>query len=462
MHSTLNPLGPRRCNDCNRPFTLNGLGTGFVESISGGMCLDCGKPAVAQLGRSVLSLAPSHLPTSKEEISAFDEENAFLENLVNRISIANENSAEFMSSMKKARQRSTDAKKAMTHLATKPGLRPLSEISLNVPFHRKVEEARAELSNLEKLMNSITKASTLVELQECSNQLSDELIRASREIRRVESDNARREKELEKLARTPIDLGRIEDTLKKELFSLRSRNAILSKNIEMNEKALIECLASQTKLRLDPTADMRTQRLAALRKEKEELRDKEYRSSSVSRESFMSPRIASNPTTPQVELENAPSPLIDASRLLSVIDVKSQGVTAVPTPKAEPETPEIEVEKEDANNMAQEGNYEIIDLIALADPGHVTQEESDIPLLHFKVAEAESDESCDGAHETDEVNARQTEVAPRKLFQAIAATAEPDLGKRPLTPGGGPIIQVPRVFRVESRGSSLSQGTDDN
>jgi hypothetical protein len=350
---------------------------------------------------------------------------------------------------------------AMTHLATKPGLRPLSEISLNVPLHRKVEEARAELSNLEQLMSSITKASTLVELQDCSNQLSEELIRASKEMRRMESDNARREKELEKLARTPIDLARIEDTLKKELFSLRSRNAILAKNIEMNEKALIECLATQTKLRLDPTADMRTQRLAALSKEKQELRDKEYRSSSVSRESFTSPKIAPNPT-PQLALENAPSPPIDASHLLSVIDVKTQVVTAVPTPKAEPETPEIEVEKEDSNDMSQEENYEIIDLVAMADPGIVTQEESDIPLVHFKVAEADSDESCDGAHETDEVNARQTEVVPRKLFQAIAATAEPDLGERPITPEGVPIIQVPRVFRVESRASSLSQDTDVN
>lgn len=349
----------------------------------------------------------------------------------------------------------------MTHLATKPGLRPLSEISLNVPLHRKVEEARAELSNLEKLMNSITKASTLVELQECSNQLSDELILASKEMRRLESDNARRENELEKLARTPIDLTRIEDTLKRELFSLRSRNAILAKNIEMNEKALIECLATQTKLRLDPTADMRTQRLAALRKEKQELRDKEYRSSSVSRESFTSPKIASNPT-PQLELENAPSPPLDASNLLSVIDVKSQVVTAMPTPKAEPETPEIEVEKEDSNDMSQEENYEIIDLVAMADPGIVTQEESDIPSVHFKVAEADSDESCDGAHETDEVNARQKEIVPRKLFQAIAATGEPDLGERPITPEGVPIIQVPRVFRVESRASSLSQGTDVN
>ena len=176
-------------------------------------------------------------------------ENEYLVDLLNRLNLADDSSAEFMSGMKKARQRSVDAKMAMSMTAIRPGLKPKDSIRFDLSLQKRLDAAEAELRNLESIHSSFNDAGTLIDLQDCANQLTQELEVASKQLRQLRTENARREKELTKLAKNPIDLGRIEDGLRKELFSLRARNSQITRSIDVNQRAYSDCLEIEATLR---------------------------------------------------------------------------------------------------------------------------------------------------------------------------------------------------------------------
>ena len=180
-----------------------------------------------------------------------DQENQLLLDLVDTLSKAKESSEKFASTMKRARKRSTDAKRAMVMSTTLTGTRPREDVRFDISLQKKIELAQAELRHLDSVRFSLGQAETVISLQDTSTKLSDELGVATRRLRQLRTENSRREKELEKLVKSPLDHTRMEDSLRRELYSVRARNTVLQRSIESNEGSLSSCLGIERKLRAE-------------------------------------------------------------------------------------------------------------------------------------------------------------------------------------------------------------------
>ena len=257
-----------------------------TASCPGGLCSGCGKPAVAALAEAYLT-NNENCPSSVNQIGmsashritcmSQDEENRFLLELVETLSKARDSSEKFASTMKRARKRSTDAKRAMIISNTLTGTRPRDDIRFDLSFQKKIELAQAELRHLDSVRLSFGQAETVVGLQDTSNKLNGELDQAQRKLRQLRTENSRREKELDKITKSPVDVTRMEDSLRRELYSIRSRNSNLQKSIESSEDALETCLEIESKLR---------QELEALRSDAASSRSSLHAAASVGDESL--------------------------------------------------------------------------------------------------------------------------------------------------------------------------------
>jgi hypothetical protein len=152
---------------------------------------------------------------------------------------------------------------------------------------------------------------------------------------------------------------------------------------------------------------------------------------------------------------------IESHSVISAIETTSPVLTAQPSPSAnilavtlisplvevEEETDGLAIKSDDKSGIS-------LDIFQLANPNDPEPQaepiEEDIPELHFDQQTIENEESGHMDHETNENAAHFDDVAPRRLFQSLAAKEEPDLGEKI------PLIQVPRIFVVQSRSSSLS------
>ena len=177
------------------------------------------------------------------------KENENLTQLISGVSAATEASHRFMLSMKQARKRSTDAKRAIDMGTIKPGLGVRESLRFDVPLQKRIDLAETELRDLNSILVSFSKAGPIIELEETSCKYSSKLIECSKRIRQLQSENSKREKELERLARKPTDKSQMEDSLRKELVSLRHRNAQLSHSLETNKEVYNSCMALEKQLK---------------------------------------------------------------------------------------------------------------------------------------------------------------------------------------------------------------------
>ena len=177
------------------------------------------------------------------------KENENLTQLISGVSAATEASHRFMLSMKQARKRSTDAKRAIDMGTIKPGLGVRESLRFDVPLQKRIDLAETELRDLNSILVSFSKAGPIIELEETSCKYSSKLVECSKRIRQLQSENSKREKELERLARKPTDKSQMEDSLRKELVSLRHRNAQLSHSLETNKEVYNSCMALEKQLK---------------------------------------------------------------------------------------------------------------------------------------------------------------------------------------------------------------------
>ena len=191
------------------------------------------------------------MPRFSETSIIIEQENELLLELVGSLAKAKDSSKIFASTMKRARKRSTDAKRAMILSNTLTGTKPKEDIRFDLSHQKKIDLAQAELRHLDSVRLSLGQAETVVSLQDTSARLAEELEEANRKLRHLRTENSRREKELDKLSKNPLDLTRMEDSLRRELYSIRSRNSTLQRSIESNEAACSSCFEIETRLRAE-------------------------------------------------------------------------------------------------------------------------------------------------------------------------------------------------------------------
>jgi hypothetical protein len=395
-----------------------------------------------------------------------------------------------MLSMKRARQRSTDAKRAMAYNASKSGIQPSQSALNEYSFKRRIELAEAELRELDEILSMFSKAGTVVDLEETSKEYALRLSDVNKQIRHLSSENARREKELDRLAKQPVDLAKIENSLRKELLSLRQRNSQLSENIESNEKALMTCEEVARKLRtqidnlrgVTPSNMIQRRKqlldsIDELKKEKTELAAKwnlmrerdsekihvlealnENGYTDTGPESSQSMDI--QPEVPKTVEQNEPS--VSAIEPLTALQSPTNhALIAEPcilvedgTVGEDPieilsETIPLDIDRHDRPESVQEPVEETV----LPEARFLDQDEPDKP----------SEEFSDDFHATDEaMNAAECaeiellRILPRRLFQASSAKEDDshELGEHRLSPVP-PLVNIPRLFHVQSRSSSV-------
>ena len=233
-----------RCVNCDKPYSVDGLSPQSVTSLSGGICFSCGRPALSDLVQDSLD---DQRPSN--EIAAA---NTNLEDLLHRLREAFKASEELLLDIRKARFRSSEA--ARTKTGSESSLLKLFG-QMRTPLVHQLELARSELVDLETFMSSMNDAGVVISLQESSNSLDDDLIKATKHLRQLQSDNTRRDIELNRKISKPSSLLS-EDQIRKDLFAIRSRNTELTqKNATYQKqseahKSLIEAVAERDALRL--------------------------------------------------------------------------------------------------------------------------------------------------------------------------------------------------------------------
>ena len=561
---------PKWCIDCNKAYTKNGIGADVLMDCPGGLCLGCGKPALVDFANEYLSL-PRHDAAGRHSVESMhshfqlsmsvDKENDELIELINGLSVAKEAAGRVMLSMKKARQRSTDARRGQAISTSSHS----GSLRFDLSLQKRVELAEAELRDLNATISSFSKADAVIELEETAQHYSLKLSEASKRLRALQSDNTRREKELERAAKQSVDHGNMEDSLRRELFGVRQRNSQLSVNIEANERALDACIKIESKLRSQidalrgvPPQSLKARRnelvdlISAMKSEKERLTEKwnKLKLQEAQKMSYLTSLIQhQRPTveTPPIEdTREEVSVLIpkNGDRSLSIIEpttaLQSPAhhalITEPPVPDAlnQEETQiavpqrfgELEgecvstVDYEDKENqeivlpelpglaheiaftvpenaldkslvpeysdqaiapesvlpevgssdeaLVEEINIPESELQEVESPDGALEEEITVPEIKFPVESLEGaqEEISEDFHATDEAltaaecaEVESIHICPRRLFQAAAAKEDDShvLGVRKLSPVP-PLIQVPKIFHIESRASS----TDGN
>jgi hypothetical protein len=217
------------------------------------------------------------------QIRVLGSDREHLRELIDRLLAARDAAGRFVLSMKRARQRSTDAKRAIVAGATKPGLGARDSIRLEAPLQKRIDLAEGELRDLNLILTSFSKASRMIELEETANMYSIKLGEANKRIRQLQSDNMKRANELERLAKTPpVDTLRLEESLRKDLMGLMQKNTSLTHSIETSRLALETCGDLESKLRqhLSPPLNLTSRRneliekIERLKREKEDLTNK--------------------------------------------------------------------------------------------------------------------------------------------------------------------------------------------
>ncbi len=481
----------------------------------------------------------------KPDVSIVDEENDLRE-LIDGVVIAKESASHFIDRMKRARERSQDARRSMQMDYPKPGLRSKENQRSDINIQSRIHVAEAELRELNDTLASFSKAGTLIDLEETSSSFTEKLASLSKRIRHLKSENIRREKELERVSKNTSDGHSKEETLKRELLSMRARNAQLETNLEAHESAYRICLEQEKKIRNQissargaPPASLTTRRrelinlIEAMNREKDDLTSRwktitsrDNTKISVLERSLQALHVAS-PEVHCIDQESPkpPNPVErnDVRETFTTADVfvrpdpedvepgpiipnitGPESVDLYTLPITEPSETHIEVT---ANQTLEEiaVSISVIEpMTALQSPhNHVLSEETILVPTGTGIAQAENGiqpaqlpeneyieepeaqpaekssitsngfhfpeineskadsvtlEVSEEYHPTDEAVPRDTEehILPRRLFQSEAAREDDShaLGRRASSPAP-PLIQIPRVFHVESRSGSI-------
>lgn len=429
-----------------------------------------------------------------------------------------------MLSMKKARQRSTDARRSLA-LSSTGNLR--DTLKFEVSLQKRIELAEAELRDLDDRIASFSRADAMIELEETAQHYALRLAEASKRLRTLQSESTRREKELERAAKTAVDHGITEESLRKELFGVRQRNNQLSFNIESSERALEACLQTESKLRsqidglrglaphgLKSKRNELVETIEKMRLEKEvltqkwsQLRNKDLDKIEVLKSVLKKPKdivtekieSSQEPTSTREEISFHVPKAGDHS--LSIIEP----TTALQSPahhaliadppiaalssEANPEQsidlqdeetrivmkPDYPWKEESILSVVEEESIPIVSevrmpVVEVEQIVTTVEEEMSVPEIVFpEDPVGGQEEISEEFHATDEAmtaadcaEIESIHIYPRRLFQAASAKEDDShvLGVRKMSPLP-PLIQIPKVFNVESRCSSASDTYDN-
>jgi len=64
---------PRRCQDCDKTYSRNGIGADILADCPGGLCLSCGKPALVDFAHEYLSHPKQSFPAKGSADSMYKD-----------------------------------------------------------------------------------------------------------------------------------------------------------------------------------------------------------------------------------------------------------------------------------------------------------------------------------------------------------------------------------------------------
>jgi hypothetical protein len=476
--------------ECKKPFEISGLGAEIKTQCPGGLCTNCGKPAVAAFAREYLTTINSSRCPQGDQVDLLHAGSGYaciedVEDLLKSVLHARSASIRFMDAMKRARERSLETRKSVNKGAARTtGMTPLSEVNLGKAIHL----AEMELRDVNARLESLGKANTFMDLEGAAREIEHKLETLTKDIRHLRSSNMRKERELERLSKEPISVSSKEDALRRELVALKSRNTQLALNIEANEKAFEICRIHGERLRdqvnsargLPPItltarrADLVTY-IDGLRREKTRLLEAFKKHQTSDKFASLGERnrslVEATPSVSviQPDATGAIEHFVPGDENVSISAFQGETVPEIPEQRSEQHhqadpvrlddpSPQAEVDSESPNPVSDriESDSENLDRSSSQDEeDQPPQKEESFKIPDLVIGETPSDEFSEEVyHATDEAlttrelaEVEEMQVPPRRLFQSVVVEQDEQmLGMRTSDP---PLIRVPHIFLVD-------------